>query len=194
MWRRRCCCCNCRCCCCCVTQLWVKSGSVFRPKNEDEKLKRLVGWSTVLAFAPALLFSASKRQAGQVALCKFAVLRAARNTTTRRFNFYSAQRYKFETKSEGPKNGVAKRTQKWGHKVDPKMGPSLLELLMAAPFLGPLFGPAFCRDPIFEHKFGTKVTQQINKTNTSQNRQLPNNPTRDCKSAWYIFFKKNCAG
>ena len=65
----------------------------------------------------------------------------------------SALCYKFETKRKVPKTVPQNGPKNGGQKVDPKMGPPLMNLFIATPFSGPLFDPAFCCDPTFEHNF-----------------------------------------
>lgn len=140
----------------CFAQLrhrWMKSGAVFEAKNEDKKLKQLVGQQNLnFAISPMPFFWYGFREAARLQFTKHAV-NTAGNTSTRRFSsllYYVPQIW---DRTRGPKNGATKRTQKWSQQVDPKMAPPLMNVFIATPFLGPRFDPTFCCDPAFEHNF-----------------------------------------
>ena len=153
----------------CFAQLrnrWMKSGAVFEAKNEDKKLKQLVGqWRGLLQL---LCYTTILREGQEKLDLKLAVLEAARNTSARRFKFWILLcAIDLKPKARVPKMGLQTRTQKWGQKVDPKTGPPWKDSLTAAPFLDPLCDPTLNCDPIFERKFGTKVSPKKSKRNTT---------------------------
>ena len=118
-------------------------------------------WSKEFEFCHCAdaLFWKRFREAARLQFTKHAV-NTVRNISTRRFSSLLCYVLQIRNRTQGPKNGATKRTQKWSQKVDPKMGPPLMNLLIATPFLCPRFHPTFCCDPTFEHNFEATEASQ----------------------------------